>query len=279
MRLKHGYTIASPQEAADYLSNYKLFDNDNWFYGHRFMIVSRFLPPPCKNVELNTKPTLFDFGCGSGIYLRWLLKYNYRLSLTGYDPYLLKNINSEDRRIHFITELTSDYDKTFDYVTALDVIEHIEDEAGALATICRLLKPNGRLLLTVPAYEFLYSLHDAAVGHYRRYDKKSIAISLKNAGFAVTHCEYFLSFLIPAAAFIKYYLPLKKMLGGKIQINELPSNLLGLLPMLAKAERLLMRLNYRLPCGSFMFVCAKKQTCEQAHACDTHPHRCSEKVL
>lgn len=254
--MKRKYKIASPEEAADYLSNYKLFDNDNWFYHHRFMTVSRFLPPPCNDIEY--KPTLFDFGCGSGIYLRWLLERGYKLSLHGYDPYLLKNNKSEDKQIHLTRELRGDYDKTFDYVTALDVIEHIEDERRALATVYKLLKPNGTLLLTVPAYEFLYSLHDAAVGHYRRYNKKSIFLSLQSAGFTITHCEYFLSFLIPAAAFLKYYLPLKKMLGGKVQINELPANLLGLLPILAKLERLLMRFGCKLPCGNFMVIRAKK---------------------
>ena len=261
MILKHGYKINTPQEAAEYLSNYKRFDNDNWIYRHRFKTVCRFLPLPCKYKQLDVvPPTLLDFGCGSGIFLKWLRKKNYKLSLTGYDPYLLKDTDSGGLDIHFFTELHSSYSKCFDYVTALDVIEHIEDEAGALATIHKLLKPNGTLLLTVPAHECLYSLHDAAVGHYRRYNKDSIHTALQNAGFAILHWGYLFSFLIPAAMFIKYYLPIKKNLGLKIQINELPSNLLGVLPFLAKLEYVMMNLNIKIPCGSFMFVRARKQT-------------------
>ena len=246
------YKIASPEDAAKYLSKYKLFGRDNWFNHHRFATASRFLPNKFKEPPI----TLFDFGCGDGLFLRWLTCHKYKLNMIGYDPYLAKSLGSS----HFslIRNIKDVQGMRFDFITALDVIEHIEDEMWALTTINKLLKPDGKLLLTIPAFQFLYSLHDAAVGHYRRYNKRSIQVSLQRAGFTILHCEYFLSFLIPAAIFIKYYLPLKKICGGAVEINELPSNIFGLLPLLAKIEHTMMVANMKIPCGNFMFVCAEK---------------------
>jgi SAM-dependent methyltransferase len=72
----------------------------------------------------------------------------------------------------------------FDLVCAFEVLEHIEDDAGALASWARRLRPGGWLLLSVPAHQSRYSAHDELAGHYRRYDREPMTRLLAAAGFA-----------------------------------------------------------------------------------------------
>jgi SAM-dependent methyltransferase len=79
---------------------------------------------------------------------------------------------------------------TFDAVIALDVIEHIEDDLGALKRIRRALKPTGTLVLSVPSLSRLYGPKDAEVGHYRRYDKGVLIARLERSDFELHTCRY-----------------------------------------------------------------------------------------
>jgi SAM-dependent methyltransferase len=71
-----------------------------------------------------------------------------------------------------------------------DVLEHIEDDAGVLRQVHALLRPGGRLFLTVPAYGFLFSADDTVAGHFRRYSRTSLARVLTTAGFAIAYAGY-----------------------------------------------------------------------------------------
>jgi SAM-dependent methyltransferase len=78
-----------------------------------------------------------------------------------------------------------------------DVLEHIEDEAGALRQVRTLLRPGGRVFLTVPAYAFLHSADDVAAGHFRRYTLAGLTRSLRHAGFRMEHATYIFAPLPP----------------------------------------------------------------------------------
>ena len=83
---------------------------------------------------------------------------------------------------------------TFDLITALEVVEHVESDETALAELCRVLKPGGTLLLSVPAYRFLWSSHDVALHHKRRYTAHRMQTNLTRAGLdsaKVTYCSPF----------------------------------------------------------------------------------------
>lgn len=251
------YKIASEDEAAHYISNYKLVGTDNWLNQHRFTLVTKFM-------DNSDKQKLLDYGCGNGLFLQYLLNNNWSLSLSGFDPYLLsKDTNDikilEDKGINFHKQFNNVANTTYDVVTALDVIEHIEDDKKALIGIRKILKPDGKLLLTVPSHPWLYSLYDATVGHYRRYTSASIQNVLTEAGFTVVEQRYFFIFLIPASLFIKYYLLVKKIMGRKMDINELPLNPLGIFSLAIRIEDFLMeRGGVKFPCGVSLFVHARK---------------------
>ena len=82
----------------------------------------------------------------------------------------------------------------------LDVVEHIEDDVSALKAMASCLKPGGKILITVPAHQWLWSAHDVVNHHHRRYSKKSLVAALRSAGLAPRKLGYFNSLLFPLAA-------------------------------------------------------------------------------
>jgi SAM-dependent methyltransferase len=83
------------------------------------------------------------------------------------------------------------YKNSFDSIFALNVVEHIENDSLAIANCRYLLKKGGKLIILVPAYQSLYNQFDEILGHYRRYDLKSLDLLFKNNGFEVIHHQYF----------------------------------------------------------------------------------------
>ena len=77
------------------------------------------------------------------------------------------------------------YEQVKDIITALDVIEHIDDDAGSLQILHRALGDDGTAIITVPAYQFLWSQHDVDNQHKRRYSKSELKRKLEEAGFKV----------------------------------------------------------------------------------------------
>jgi len=90
-------------------------------------------------------------------------------------------------------------DGTIDAVIAMDVLEHIQEDSKALLEINRVLKSNGKILVTIPAFKFMWSKHDEAVQHVRRYSKREITHKLRESGFLVTNIRYWNSILFPLA--------------------------------------------------------------------------------
>jgi ubiquinone/menaquinone biosynthesis C-methylase UbiE len=90
------------------------------------------------------------------------------------------------------TLLNTLVEREFDTITAMDVLEHIEDDLAALKDMQRILaRQNGILFLKVPAHQWIYGAFDRMAGHYRRYDKKRLRPLLETAGFDILHLHYF----------------------------------------------------------------------------------------
>ena len=105
-------------------------------------------------------------------------------------------------------------DASFDLVAAFDTIEHIPDDALVLREFQRVLRPGGRLFVSVPAYQFLYSQNDRVAHHQRRYTRKMLGERLHAAGFTSTKTSYFNTMLFPLILPAVLVLKLKEKLFG-----------------------------------------------------------------
>src|SRR5947199_6545096 len=155
-------------------------DEHHWWYRGRRRII---------RAELNRLPLLrpacvLDAGCGSGRTLQELVDYGEvsGIELNADAAAIARARGLGEVREGRLEELPWD-DATFDLVTCLDVIEHVPDDAAALAEIRRVCRPGGWLLVTVPAYQALWSRHDEANHHYRRYSRSSLRVAARAGGW------------------------------------------------------------------------------------------------
>ena len=157
-------------------------------------------------------------------------------------------------------------DASFEVVSAFDVVEHCEPERVALEELCRVLQPRGRLLLSVPAYQWAWSDHDVANGHHRRYTRPRAVAAVTAAGFEVKRSTYGFSTVFPAFAAERALRAVQHRFGS--QGASGPADVVDLPPVRRSTERLLLglcRLDRRalarrdLPFGSSVFLAAVKR--------------------
>ena len=142
--------------------------------------------------------TVLDIGCGSGYLLGEISKHGKKAFSVEPNPELAQLLRSRYpaipvaektmetlSQLSFENPMTRQKTDTFNTITILDVLEHIEDDRAALETMHRKLTPDGQLIVVVPAHRALYGKRDQAMGHYRRYSRKELVTKIKNAGFVV----------------------------------------------------------------------------------------------
>lgn len=134
--------------------------------------------------------SVLDIGCGDGYFDRRLLSEFPQIeSLYGVDIFLERPY--EEDRGHWINSLDSLPDKKFDLILMMDVLEHIQDDKAYMCEIEKLLDDNGIIVLTVPAFMKLYSLHDKELKHFRRYDRHMLENTLKGSSLKIINKSYF----------------------------------------------------------------------------------------
>lgn len=143
-----------------------------------------------------------DVGCGTGGMLLLLGRYGV---VTGVDE--APEARDYCARRGFPGILTPEawnaLPDRYDLVTSFDVVEHVEDDVGFLGSLARRLRPDGRVLLTVPAYPFLWSVFDELNHHKRRYTRDRLRLALTGAGLEVERLTHFNALLLPPIAAVR----------------------------------------------------------------------------
>lgn len=176
------------------------FDEHHWWYRGRRRIVRAEL----ERLELPAGARVLDAGCGSGRTMEDLRDFGevYGIELDPGAAELARARDCGEVQIGTLESLPWQ-DANFDLITCLDVIEHIPDERLALRELRRVSRPGGWMLVTVPAYQALWSLHDEANHHYRRYERATLREAALGAGWLVVRMSSFNSLLFPPAALVR----------------------------------------------------------------------------
>ena len=164
-----------------------------WFLGRRAVILAEMARRlPASGVRLA------ELGCGSGGMLEALGRFGTAVGVE-MDPALRARARERglDVRAGALPEAIPLEPGRWDAVCLFDVLEHVDDEAGALVACRRLLAPGGRLFVTVPAYAWLWSRHDELLGHRRRYTARALRRAAEGGGYTVERLTYFNTLLAP----------------------------------------------------------------------------------
>lgn len=189
-----------------YKLNYEIEQEMWWFKARKNIIEKLFV-----NNILPSKPqNLLDFGAGSGLISSMLSKYT---KVTAVDKF-----EETQKYNHFPISLAdlSDFPAAhFDVITAFDSLEHCENDKDILKEFYRILKPGGFVLITVPAFQSLWSYHDEIHHHFRRYNRNEIINKFKEHSIVPLKSSYFNFFLFPVFVVGVLVTRLIRILSGK----------------------------------------------------------------
>lgn len=173
------------------------FEKDYWWHSGKWYLIKRLI---WKYFPGRTDLNILEIGCGTGEITKNLEAYGKVVGLdispealeicraNGVTNVVLGDINSVDLLA---------YHEKFDLVLALDVLEHIQDDVLAMKRVKDMLKKDGLFFINVPAHKFLWSEHDEALHHKRRYHSFELLSKLKDAGYKVLKKSFFVSAVFP----------------------------------------------------------------------------------
>jgi SAM-dependent methyltransferase len=174
-------------------------DSRHWWFVARRRILADLIR---RQVKPPRNARILEIGCGTGHNFEMLGQFGTidAIEIDDGARALASLRLGRDVGTAPLPELTGVPDGTYHLIALLDVLEHIEEDRASLESIKRKLAPGGRILLTVPANQWMWSAHDAAHHHHRRYSKKRLASVIDNAGLKAQTISYFNSLLFPVAA-------------------------------------------------------------------------------
>jgi SAM-dependent methyltransferase len=220
-------------------------DECHWWYRGR----RRVLCAELDRLALAPDARILDAGCGSG---RMLDELGMRGRVTGVD----ENpgaVAATRHRGHSAMRCNIEQmpfaDASFDLVTCLDVIEHTPDDCRTLRELRRVTRPGGTLLVTVPAYQALWSAHDVVNGHFRRYRAPDMRAAAQEAGWYHLRDSYFNAFLLGPAALVRLMRRRPRADSASSELELTPGWLDGLLEWPLRLEAAMLRTGARLPFG------------------------------
>lgn len=251
-------STALPQEMQQH--TYAIMDEvegSHWWFVGRRAILESFLKGIIETLKSNIQTAkILDVGCGTGANIEMLSQYGDAEGVDVSDDALEFCRRKGLKAQKGLAEILPYADESFDLTTALDVVEHLDDDVAGLKEMFRVTKTGGYSLIFVPAYMFLWGVQDDISNHRIRYTKKQIVTRLKEAGYSIERATYAnWTFFTPILA----GRTLMRMTGIKPESenNVNISALNGVFGKLFGAERFWLK-NFNFPFGVSIVIVAKK---------------------
>ncbi|HEV2533602.1 class I SAM-dependent methyltransferase [Phenylobacterium sp.] len=232
----------------------RVLQQDHWWFAARRAILSHQIA----RLPLPRPAQILEAGCGPGGNLAMLQRFGEVCAIEPDDAsraYAAEH-SGADVRSGLLPQSAPDFGKAFDLVAAFDVIEHVPDDAGAVARLGQYLKPGGYMITTVPANAWMWSDHDAAHHHKRRYAMAAYRRLFENAGLEVRRASHFNTLLFPPIAAVRLAKNAAGLTGGDETMPARPLN--GLLKAVFGAERALLAAA-DLPFGVSILLIARRK--------------------
>lgn len=234
-------------------------ESRHWWFSARRSILSRLI----ENLDLPQQSNILEVGCGTGGNLQMLSQFGSVAALetnaTARAIAIEKTQNKFELRPGHCPDNIPFQDQHFDLICMFDVLEHIDQDTETLIALKQMLASDGRIILTVPAYQWLWSSHDEFLNHKRRYTLGRVRQIAVSAGLSPVKKSYFNTLLFPVIAVARL---IDKLMGGSsVSGRNVPVDPLnGFLRALFGAERFLID-RLQIPFGAslvFVLESAKK---------------------
>jgi SAM-dependent methyltransferase len=204
-----------------YLNMREVEDRHWWFIGRRRIVES-----VIQSLQLPHDADILDAGCGTGGNLGLLARYG---QVAGVELDATARELANQRQLGEVLpgrlpDGLPFASGSFDLVVLLDVLEHLEDDCASLTALANLLKPGGRIVLTVPAFPLLWSPHDEAHHHKRRYRAATLRAVIERAGLETAYLSYFNTWLFPLIASVRLLQRLLPPGGSELAVPAAPVN-------------------------------------------------------
>ena len=173
-------------------------DDRHWWYRARRRILAELIR---REARPPANAQILEIGCGTGHNLAMLSGFGHIDGLELDDEARALSEKRLGRKVMSspLPELAEVSNRHYDLIGAFDVIEHIENDRAALASIATKLKPGGKFVMAVPAHQWMWSAHDVVNHHKRRYSKRSLKALIEGSPLQLDKIGYFNSLLFPLA--------------------------------------------------------------------------------
>jgi SAM-dependent methyltransferase len=219
-----------------------------WFRGRR-----RILRRLIAGLPLPTDPAILDVGCGGGRFLVDLARFGrveaIEPSATSYEVARARGVGDVIQAP--VEELALDGER-YDLITCLDVIEHVADDVAGFRRMIEVAQPGAFMVVTVPAFNWLWSEHDRLNHHYRRYATRSLVSSAQQAGWQPVRTTYFNFVLLAPAAVYRLIEGIGARAlqpASRTVLTATPPLLSRLLELPLRVESALLGAGVRIPLG------------------------------